>query len=103
MADKISSKRRSWNMSRIRSRDTNPEFAVRRALANLKYKYRLHRTDLPGKPDIVLPKYRIAIFVHGCFWHQHSGCRKAVIPQTNADYWSAKLKRNAMRDTQVRE
>jgi DNA mismatch endonuclease (patch repair protein) len=98
MADKLSAKRRSWNMSRIKSRDTNPELVVRRVLHNLGYRFRLHRTDLPGKPDIVLPRYRIAIFVHGCFWHQHGGCIDCSNPKTNSNYWRPKLLANVQRD-----
>lgn len=98
MADKLSVQRRSWNMSRIRSRDTNPELAVRQTLSKLGYRFRLHRHDLPGKPDIVLPKYRIAIFVHGCFWHQHTGCIDCSKPKTNANYWRPKLSANVERD-----
>ncbi|PYJ70058.1 MAG: very short patch repair endonuclease [Verrucomicrobia bacterium] len=97
MADKLSGERRSWNMSRIRSRDTNPELAVRRSLHRLGYRYRLHRNDLPGKPDIVLPKYHIAIFVHGCFWHQHTGCIDCSNPKTNIKYWGPKLLANMQR------
>src|SRR6476646_5019854 len=102
MTDKLSVKRRSWNMSRIRSRDTNPELAVRQSLSQLGYRYRLHRSDLPGKPDIVLPKYRIAIFVHGCFWHQHTGCIDCSNPKTNRKYWRPKLLANVERDRKHR-
>jgi len=102
MADKLSRKRRSWNMSRIRSRDTNPELIVRRTLYQLGCRYRLHRRDLPGKPDIVLPKCRIAIFVHGCFWHQHTGCIDCSKPKTNAKYWGPKLLANLQRDRKNR-
>ncbi len=102
MADKLSVRRRSWNMSRIRSRDTNPELAVRRSLHRLGYRYRLHRNDLPGKPDIVLPKHHIAIFVHGCFWHQHSGCIDCSNPKTNIKYWGPKLLANLQRDRKNR-
>ena len=102
MADKLSVRRRSWNMSRIRSRDTNPELAVRRSLHRLGYRYRLHRNDLPGKPDIVLPKYHIAIFVHGCFWHQHTGCIDCSNPKTNIKYWGPKLLANLQRDRKNR-
>src|SRR5438132_1827984 len=102
MGDKLSRKRRSWNMSQIRSRDTNPEFAVRRALSQLGYRFRLHRNDLPGKPDIVLPRYRIAIFVHGCFWHQHAGCIDCSKPKTNTAYWRPKLLANVQRDRKYR-
>ncbi len=102
MADKLSAKRRSWNMSRIRSRDTNPELVVRRALRDLEYRYRLHRRDLPGKPDIALAKYHVAIFVHGCFWHQHTGCIDCSKPKTNAKYWRPKLLANVRRDRKYR-
>jgi DNA mismatch endonuclease (patch repair protein) len=102
MADKLSVKRRSWNMSRIRSRDTNPELVVRRALHKLGYRYRLHRRDIAGKPDITLPKYRIAIFVHGCFWHQHTGCIDCSDPKTNTKYWRPKLLANVQRDRKYR-
>lgn len=102
MADKLSAIRRSWNMSRIRSRDTNPELAVRRALHKLGYRYRLHRRDLPGKPDIAISKYRIALFVHGCFWHQHSGCIDCSNPKTNMKYWRPKLLANVQRDRKHR-
>ena len=86
-------------MSRVRSKDTKPELAVRRALHAMGYRCRLHRGDLPGKPDVVLPKYRTAMFVHGCFWHQHPGCAKATLPKNNADPWREKLrgKRRARR------
>jgi DNA mismatch endonuclease (patch repair protein) len=102
MADKLSAKRRSWNMSRIRSRDTNPEFAVRRVLHQMGYRFRLHRSDLPGKPDVVLPKHRIAVFVHGCFWHQHPGCIDCSEPKTHATYWRPKLLANVQRDRRHR-
>jgi DNA mismatch endonuclease (patch repair protein) len=102
MADKLSVERRSWNMSRIRSRDTSPELTVRKALTNLGYRFRLHRRDLPGKPDIVLPRYKTVIFVHGCFWHQHTGCIDCSNPKTNAKYWQPKLLRNVHRDRKNR-
>ena len=89
---------RSALMSRIRSSGTKPEIAVRRALHALGFRFRLHRRELPGKPDIVLPKYRLAIFVHGCFWHQHAGCRLASRPKTRGDYWEPKLAANVARD-----
>jgi DNA mismatch endonuclease (patch repair protein) len=89
---------RSYNMSRIKSRDTKPEILVRRKLHASGFRFRLHRSDLPGKPDIVLPRYRTAIFVHGCFWHQHMGCQLASKPKTRTEYWGPKLARNVERD-----
>jgi DNA mismatch endonuclease (patch repair protein) len=88
-------------MALIRSKDTGPEVYVRRLLHRLGYRFRLHRSDLPGKPDIVLPGRRAVIFVHGCFWHHHSdpSCKLARIPKSRADYWRPKLERNAARDT----
>lgn len=85
-------------MAGFRSKDTKPEMLVRRALHGLGYRFRLHRRDLPGKPDIVLPKHRTAILVHGCFWHQHAGCRDARMPRTRQDYWTEKFRRNLERD-----
>ncbi|MBA3833990.1 MAG: DNA mismatch endonuclease Vsr [Chthoniobacterales bacterium] len=102
MADKLCKERRSWNMSRIRSRDTTPEIAVRRLLHQMGFRFRLHRRDLPGKPDIVLPRYGMAIFVHGCFWHQHAGCIDCSNPKTNSGYWSPKLLANRERDQRNR-
>jgi DNA mismatch endonuclease (patch repair protein) len=98
MADHLSPERRSKNMSRISSKDTKPELVVRRLLHGLGYRYRLHRKDLPGKPDLVFTKRKKVIFVHGCFWHQHSECREGRIPGSRLDYWEAKLKRNVERD-----
>ena len=89
-------------MSRIRSRDTNPERIVRKSLSALGFRYRLHRTDLPGKPDIVLSGYKIVIFVHGCFWHQHCGCIDCSNPKTNTKYWRPKLSANVQRDRKYR-
>lgn len=86
-------------MAGFRSKDTKPEMLVRRALHRLGYRFRLHRRDLPGKPDVVLPKHRTAIMVHGCFWHQHVGCRDARMPRTRQDYWTEKFRRNLERDT----
>lgn len=102
MAEKLSVKQRSWNMSRIRSRHTQPELLVRQTLYRAGFRYRLHRRDLPGKPDIVLSKYRIAIFVHGCFWHQHRGCVDCSNPKTNSGYWRPKLAANVERDRKHR-
>lgn len=85
-------------MSRIRSKDTKPEMVVRRILHAMGVRYRLHRSDLPGKPDIVLGPRRLVIFVHGCFWHRHAGCREATMPTANRDFWQAKLEGNVSRD-----
>lgn len=85
-------------MAGFKSKDTKPEMLVRKALHRLGYRFRLHRRDLPGKPDIVLPKHRTAILVHGCFWHQHGGCRDARMPRTRQDYWMEKFRRNSERD-----
>ena len=96
--DKVSKSARSRMMSRVKGRDTKPEKLVRSLLHRLGYRFRLHRGDLPGNPDIVLPKYRKAIFVHGCFWHQHPGCRRAKRPSSNEEFWNGKLDRNVARD-----
>ena len=96
--DRLSRERRSWNMSRIRGRDTGPEIAVRSTLHRLGFRFRLHRRELPGRPDIVLPRLQIAILVHGCFWHQHTGCRFAYQPRTNVAFWTHKLISNVLRD-----
>jgi len=85
-------------MSRIRSGNTKPEKVVRSLLYAMGYRYRLHRKDLPGKPDIVLSKYKTAIFVHGCFWHRHPGCKNATTPKSNAEFWNTKLSENVERD-----
>lgn len=88
-------------MRAVRSENTKPELAVRRILHKLGYRFRLQRRDLPGRPDIVLPGRRLAIFVHGCFWHRHPDCRKATIPKTRIDFWTAKFESNAARDERV--
>lgn len=88
---------RSWTMSRIRSKNTKPEMVVRKAAHALGLRFRLHRRDLPGTPDLVFPGRRIALFVHGCFWHRH-GCTKATTPASNVGYWTAKFERNVERD-----
>lgn len=96
--DVFSAAKRSWVMSRVRGKDTTPERVVRSALHKAGYRFRLYRPDLPGKPDIVLPGHRTVIFVNGCFWHQHTGCRKATIPENNREFWRRKLTRTIERD-----
>lgn len=103
MADTLTPAERSERMSRIRSSDTKPEIALRKALHKLGFRFRLHGHRLPGKPDIVLPKHRTVIFVHGCFWHRHSGCKVATTPKTNTDFWIDKFDRNQSRDTRNSE
>ena len=90
-------------MSAIRGKNTKPERAVRGYLHARGFRYRLHRSDLPGKPDLVLPKYRLAIFVHGCFWHRHEGCFYATSPATRKNFWRDKLEGNAARDKRQQE
>lgn len=100
MADNLTSQKRSWNMSRIRSRDTKPELAVRSLLHRMGFRFSLQRKDLPGKPDIILPKHKTVIFVHGCFWHRHEKCRYAYKPKSRKTFWNAKFKENVRRDRQ---
>jgi DNA mismatch endonuclease, patch repair protein len=101
--DRLSKERRSWNMGRIRGRDTSPEKAVRSLLHRMGYRFRLHGRRLPGRPDIVLPKYRTVVFVHGCFWHRHKGCRNCTTPTNRRQWWLNKLEGNSTRDkAQVR-
>lgn len=98
MTDIVSPKKRSEMMSGIRAKDTKPEMRVRKALFACGYRYRLHRRDLPGTPDIVLPSRKVAIFVHGCFWHGHTGCKLAKVPGTRTDFWQRKFELNSKRD-----
>ena len=100
MTDHITQQHRSWNMSRIKGWITKPEIIVRSMLHRMGYRFRLHRKDLPGKPDIVLPKHNTVIFVHGCFWHRHPGCRYATTPKSNTEFWQKKFDRNVARDKQ---
>lgn len=101
--DTVSPEKRSWMMSRIKGRNTRPEKIVRSILHALGYRFRLQRKDFPGKPDIVLPKYRAVIFVHGCFWHRHDCKVGNRLPKSNIDYWLPKLARNQARDMKHRE
>lgn len=98
MTDTISAERRSANMRAIRSRGMKPEIKVRKVAHALGYRFRLHRGDLPGRPDLVFSGRRKAIFVHGCFWHQHKGCQDGRQPKSNRRYWHPKLARNVKRD-----
>ena len=103
MSDVFTPEKRSAVMRRVKGRGTTPEKTVRRLLTALGARYRLHRADLPGKPDIVMPGRRLAIFVHGCFWHGHDCARGARVPKQNRDYWLAKVARNRARDAAARE
>jgi DNA mismatch endonuclease (patch repair protein) len=98
--DSLNAKQRSENMSRIRSKDTQPEMRVRKLAHRLGYRYRLHVRDLPGKPDLVFASKQKVIFVHGCFWHQHQKCREGRLPASRPEYWIPKLTRNTDRDKQ---
>ncbi|HVW99873.1 MAG TPA: very short patch repair endonuclease [Candidatus Babeliaceae bacterium] len=97
MADTHSKEIRSYNMSRIRGKNTKPEILVRKFLYKKGYRYRLHVKGLPGKPDVVLKKYKTVIFIHGCFWHGHEGCKYYVLPKSNTDYWLPKIQGNIAR------
>ena len=97
------SERRSRNMSAIKSKNTKPEIAVRKLLHSMGYRFRLHRKDLPGSPDIILPKYKTVIFVHGCFWHRHENCKYASNPKTRKEFWESKFKANVKRDFEIQE
>lgn len=98
MADILAPAQRSAHMRLVRRQHTAPELVVRKVAHSLGLRFRLHRKDLPGTPDLVFPKYRTAIFVHGCFWHRHEGCRKASTPGTRTDFWLTKFARNKERD-----
>ena len=88
-------------MAKVKSRDTSPEMEVRRALHRAGHRFRVHRADIPGCPDLLFPRHRVALFVHGCFWHWH-GCKRIRMPKSNVEYWTAKINRNVDRDNQVR-
>jgi DNA mismatch endonuclease (patch repair protein) len=98
MVDKITPEQRSSVMSKVKGKDTKIERYVRSALHRQGFRFRKNVSDLPGKPDIVLPKYKCVIFINGCFWHQHEGCKRATIPQTRTEYWLNKLAGNVERD-----
>ena len=98
MADTVSRSKRTEIMSSVKQRHTKPEIAVRKILHRHGFRFRLHNKKLPGTPDIVLPKHKAVIFVHGCFWHQHEGCRKSRRPTSNIEFWNEKLDKNIARD-----
>ena len=97
------SEQRSRNMSAIKSKNTKPEIKVRKVLHSMGYRFRLHSKDLPGSPDIVLPKYKTVIFVHGCFWHRHDSCKYASTPKTRKEFWNKKFTENKKRDSEIQE
>jgi len=101
MADVHDKKTRSYNMSQIRSRNTKPEILVRKFLHSQGFRFRLHDKKLPGKPDIVLPKYKTVIFIHGCFWHGHKNCKYFVVPKTRTEWWLNKINTNIANDTKA--
>jgi DNA mismatch endonuclease (patch repair protein) len=101
--DKLSKDRRSANMRAVRGKNTAPEIVVRKAAHWMGLRFRLHRKDLPGCPDLVFPKWKTALFVNGCFWHGHKGCRRARLPASNVDFWQKKLAANVIRDLRNRE
>jgi len=101
MTDRLTPVKRSWLMSQVKSRDTTPEIAVRKAAFALGLRFRLHSPNLPGKPDLIFPRWKKAIFVHGCFWHRHPGCRKTTTPKSNESFWHEKFLRNTERDERV--
>ena len=98
MSDKLTKEQRSWNMSRIKGKDTGIEVTVRKRLFSYGYRYRKNDKRLPGKPDIVFPKYKAVVFIHGCFWHMHSDCKIARMPKSNTEFWMTKLNHNVEKD-----
>ena len=103
MTDFLSSKERSERMARIKGSNTRPEMSLRKVLHRLGMRYRLHGSGLPGKPDLVFPRYKAVVFVHGCFWHRHFNCKIAKKPKSNTDFWVKKFEKNVARDEQVTE
>lgn len=101
MTDSVDKLTRSKIMAKVKSKGTSPEMAVRRTLHRAGHRFRLHRADLPGNPDLLFSRQRIALFVHGCFWHWH-GCKRSRMPSSNVEYWNAKIERNVNRDYQTR-
>jgi DNA mismatch endonuclease (patch repair protein) len=102
MADVFSKEKRSWLMSRVKGRNTKPEILVRSLLHRMGFRFRLHCRELPGNPDIVLRRHKSVVFVHGCFWHGHKKCRKAIRPTSNTSFWNKKLDQNKERDSRFR-
>ena len=98
MVDLLAKEKRSWNMSRIKGKDTKPELILRTLLHKKGFRFRLHDKNLPGRPDIVLPRYRTLIFVNGCFWHRHSGCKYAYTPKSRQEFWQEKFTNTVIRD-----
>jgi DNA mismatch endonuclease (patch repair protein) len=103
MADTLTKEKRSWNMSRIRGKDTQIEVEVRKYLFSKGFRYRKNVSELPGKPDIVLPKYNTVVFIHGCYWHRHPGCKYSYTPKSNTDFWEKKFSANIKNDERKRE
>ena len=103
MADVFTPEKRSEIMARVKGADTGPELLVRSMIHHMGFRFRLHRKDLPGSPDLVLPRHRKAIFVHGCFWHGHEGCRRSARPSSNKEFWNKKLSGNVERDKRDQE
>lgn len=103
VSDVLTKEQRHLNMSHIHGKDTKPEEIIRKYLFSRGYRYRKNDSRYPGKPDVVLPKYHTAIFVHGCFWHRHPGCRYATTPATNSEFWQKKFDQNVARDKKVQE
>lgn len=101
--DVITAEQRSANMARIRQRNTSPELTVRSALHRMGYRFRLHRRNLPGCPDVVLPRHRTIFLIYGCFWHRHTGCRFAYTPKSRVNFWKAKFQANLVRDRKVEQ
>lgn len=100
--DTVDSKTRSYMMSRVKGKNTKPELIIRKYLHSQGFRFRLHVSNLPGKPDIVLPKYKLCIFIHGCFWHRHDNCKYATVPKTRTTFWINKLEYNKYRDIRVK-
>lgn len=103
MADTLTPEKRSWNMSRIKGKNTNPEVCLRSLLHQAGFRFRIHADNLPGKPDIVLPHYKKVIFVNGCFWHRHENCKYAYIPKSRQNFWQEKFARTVLRDQEKAE